>query len=155
MACKKRDWDTLKIEFFISDFDSVTDFFKSKKWAKSQQENSKLSWQITKKTKWWGKERLERRRHIIDKALKEAEEKKAKELEIDVEDLLLIKKDVIEAIKRKLELHLKWKRTDTPLKDIMSIVKDELWENDNKKETFIPYNIFNISNAGDNKDSNS
>ena len=155
MACKKRDWDTLKIEFFISDFDSVTDFFKSKKWVKNQQENSKLSWQITKKTKWWGKERLERRRHIIDKALKEAEEKKAKELEIDVEDLLLIKKDVIEAIKRKLELHLKWKRTDTPLKDIMSIVKDELWENDNKKETFIPYNIFNISNAGDNKDSNS
>jgi hypothetical protein len=155
MACKKRDWDTLKIEFFISDFDSVTDFFKSKKWVKNQQENSKLSWQITKKTKWWGKERLERRRHIIDKALKKAEEKKAKELEIDVEDLLLIKKDVIEAIKRKLELHLKWKRTDTPLKDIMSIVKDELWENDNKKETFIPYNIFNISNAGDNKDSNS
>lgn len=155
MACKKRDWDTLKIEFFISYFDSVTDFFKSKKWVKNQQENSKLSWQITKKTKWWGKERLERRRHIIDKALKEAEEKKAKELEIDVEDLLLIKKDVIEAIKRKLELHLKWKRTDTPLKDIMSIVKDELWENDNKKETFIPYNIFNISNAGDNKDSNS
>jgi hypothetical protein len=155
MACKKRDWDTLKIEFFISDFDSVTDFFKSKKWVKNQQENSKLSWQITKKTKWWGKERLERRRHIIDKALKEAEEKKAKELEIDVEDLLLIKKDVIEAIKRKLELHIKWKRTDTPLKDIMSIVKDELWENDNKKETFIPYNIFNISNAGDNKDSNS
>lgn len=155
MAYKKRDWDTLKIEFFISDFDSVTDFFKSKKWVKNQQENSKLSWQITKKTKWWGKERLERRRHIIDKALKEAEEKKAKELEIDVEDLLLIKKDVIEAIKRKLELHLKWKRTDTPLKDIMSIVKDELWENDNKKETFIPYNIFNISNAGDNKDSNS
>lgn len=143
------------MEFFISDFDSVTDFFNSKKSAKNQQKNSKLSWQITKNTKWWGKERLERRRHIIDKALKDAEEKKAKELEINVEDLLLIKKDVIEAIRKKLELHLKWKRTDTPLKDIMTIVRDELWENDNKKETFIPYNIFNISNAGDRKDTNS
>ncbi len=136
----KFDWDRLKAEFLVSEFDDVKSFF-NQLWISYESVN----W---KKYKWWAKDKAEYKKSIIDKALKEAAKKKAKELELDIDDLKLLESRTVKVAIQKLKKHSEWKKVDTRLKEIRDIAREWLGKKDNKEqENFEPFKIFNIVNV--------
>jgi len=144
----KFDWDRLKAEFLVSEFDDVKSFF-NQLWISYESVN----W---KKYKWWAKDKAEYKKSIIDKALKEAAKKKAKELELDIDDLKLLESRTVKVAIQKLKKHSEWKKVDTRLKEIRDIAREWLGKKDNKEqENFEPFKIFNIVNVWKPKGTNS
>lgn len=95
MQQKKFDYNALKLEYFQSDIDEIKRF-----WA---EKGLKYNSQVGEHTKWRWQEKQKRKDKILEKALERQKNKIAKELEIPVEDLFKIKKDVIELMKHKLK----------------------------------------------------
>lgn len=95
MQQKNFDYNALKLEYFQSDIDEIKGFWV----AKGLKYNSKVG----EHTKGRWQEKQKRKDKILEKALERQKNKIAKELEIPVEDLFKIKKDVIELMKRKLK----------------------------------------------------
>ncbi len=95
MQQKNFDYNALKLEYFQSDIDEIKGFWV----AKGLKYNSKVG----EHTKGRWQEKQKRKDKILEKALERQKNKIAKELEIPVEDLFKIKKDVIELMKHKLK----------------------------------------------------
>lgn len=95
MQQKNFDYNALKLEYFQSEIDEIKGFWV----AKGLKYNSKVG----EHTKGRWQEKQKRKDKILEKALERQKNKIAKELEIPVEDLFKIKKDVIELMKRKLK----------------------------------------------------
>ena len=95
MQQKNFDYNALKLEYFQSDIDEIKGFWI----AKGLKYNSKVG----EHTKWRWQEKQKRKDAIVEKALERQKNKIAKELEIPVEDLFKIKKQVIDLMKRKLK----------------------------------------------------
>lgn len=95
MQQTKYDYNALKLEYFKSDIDEIKGFRLDKglTYSSRTREMTKGRWQ----------EKQERKDKILEKALERQKNKIAKELEIPVEDLFKIKKDVIELMKHKLK----------------------------------------------------
>ena len=109
-----------------------------------------------KKYKWWAKAKAEYKKTIIDKALEDAAKRKAKEIELDVDDLKFLESWVVKVAKQKLIKHSKWKKVDTRLKEIWDIAREGLGKKDEKEnEKFEPFNNYMIVNVWENKDNNS
>lgn len=124
MAKQKHDYNNLKLEFFESDFDEVKSFL-SGKWVVY---NTKR-WE---NTRWWTKEKKERKEKIVEKALARKQDELAKKLEIPIEHLLETKKATIQLMRKKLkyisELEKLWDIDLNDLEKIWRIAKTELWE---------------------------
>ena len=73
MPKMKYDWDKIKMEFMLSDFDEVEWFFKDKY-------KTATNWTIRKYTMWWSKEKQEYKQKIYEKALKKKWNETAKEI---------------------------------------------------------------------------
>ena len=145
---KKWDWDRIKADFLVSEFDDVKSFF-NQLWISYESVN----W---KKYKWWAKAKAEYKKTIIDKALEEAARKKAKDIELDIDDLKFLESWVVKVAKQKLIKHSKWKKVDTRLKEIWDIAREGLGKKDEKEnEKFEPFNNYMIVNVWENKDNNS
>ena len=95
MQQTKFDYNALKLEYFQSEIDEIKAFWIDK----GLTFNSK----VREHTKWRWQEKQKRKDKILEKALERQKNKIAKELEIPVEDLFKIKKDVIELMKHKLK----------------------------------------------------
>lgn len=95
MQQKKFDYNALKLEYFQSDIDEIKRF-----WA---EKGLKYNSQVGEHTKGRWQEKQKRKDKILEKALERQKNKIAKELEIPVEDLFKIKKDVIELMKHKMK----------------------------------------------------
>lgn len=95
MQQKNFDYNALKLEYFQSDIDEIKGFWV----AKGLKYNSKVG----EHTKGRWQEKQKRKEKILEKALERQKNKIAKELEIPVEDLFKIKKQVIDLMKRKLK----------------------------------------------------
>ena len=95
MQQKNFDYNALKLEYFQSDIDEIKGFWI----AKGLKYNSKVG----EHTKGRWQEKQKRKDAIVEKALERQKNKIAKELEIPVEDLFKIKKQVIDLMKRKLK----------------------------------------------------
>jgi len=95
MQQTKYDYNALKLEYFKSDIDEIKGFRLDKglTYSSRTREMTKGRWQ----------EKQERKDKILEEALERQKNKIAKELEIPVEDLFKIKKDVIELMKHKLK----------------------------------------------------
>ena len=72
MPKQKRDYDKIKMEFMLSDFDEVKSYI-THKWIIYNAE-----W--TRRTKWWTKEKQEYKQKIYEKALKKKWNETAKEI---------------------------------------------------------------------------
>ena len=99
MQQTKFDYNALKLEYFKSDIDEIKWF----RLDKGLNYNSR----VATMTKWRWQEKQKRKDKILEKALERQKNKIAKELEIPVEDLFKIKKDVIELMKHKLKQYSK------------------------------------------------
>ena len=95
MQQTKFDYNALKLEYFQSEIDEIKWF----RLNKGLNYNSRVA--TMTKGRW--QEKQERKDKILEKALERQKNKIAKELEIPVEDLFKIKKDVIELMKHKLK----------------------------------------------------
>ena len=95
MQQTKYDYNALKLEYFKSDIDEIKSFRLDKglTYSSRTREMTKGRWQ----------EKQKRKDAIVEKALERQKNKIAKELEIPVEDLFKIKKQVIDLMKRKLK----------------------------------------------------
>lgn len=95
MQQTKFDYNALKLEYFQSEIDEIKWF----RLDKGLNYNSRVA--TMTKGRW--QEKQKRKDKILEKALERQKNKIAKELEIPVEDLFKIKKDVIELMKHKLK----------------------------------------------------
>ena len=95
MQQKNFDYNALKLEYFQSEIDEIKGFWV----AKGLKYNSKVG----EHTKGRWQEKQKRKDKILEKALERQKNQIAKKLEIPVEDLFKIKKDVIELMKHKLK----------------------------------------------------
>ena len=95
MQQTKFDYNALKLEYFQSEIDEIKSFWidKGLTFNSKVREHTKGRWQ----------EKQKRKEKILEKALERQKNKIAKELEIPVEDLFKIKKQVIDLMKRKLK----------------------------------------------------
>jgi len=145
---RKWDWNRLKADFLVSEFDDVKSFF-NQLWISYESVN----W---KKYKWWAKEKQEYRQKVINQALEDAAKRKAKEIELNVDDLKFLESWVVKVAKQKLIKHSKWKKVDTRLKEIWDIAREGLGKKDEKEnEKFEPFNTYMIVNVWEDKDNNS
>ena len=99
MQQTKFDYNALKLEYFQSEIDEIKWF----RLDKGLNYNSRVA--TMTKGRW--QEKQKRKDKILEKALERQKNKIAKELEIPVEDLFKIKKDVIELMKHKLKQYSK------------------------------------------------
>lgn len=95
MPKQKRDSEKLKKEFMSSDFVEVKDFILAKWFPYNRNTRSVM--------KWWGKEKKMLKAKSTDKAMKQIENKLAKQLEPSSEFLLWNITKAIELTKVKLE----------------------------------------------------
>lgn len=124
---KIHDYSALKLEFFKSDFDEVKAFI-TDKWLIYNSER-------TKRTKWRTKEKEERKKNIVEKALMKQAEKQANELSVPIEDLMKWKKAVLQLLLIQVSKFVKAnqdkKDIDIDVWDaekILKMFKTELWE---------------------------
>lgn len=128
MQAKNFDYNTLKLEYFMSDIPEVKRFWIEK--------GLKYNTQVGEHTRGRGKEKQKRLDDITAKALERKKNEIAKKLEIPVEDLFKTKKQAIELMKTKLKQYMKKveiDELDAPIimKDVEKIwkmTKVELWE---------------------------
>ena len=143
----KWDWNKLKAEFLVSEYDDVKTFL-----IQSWINYKSINWNYYK-GRWREKEEFKAR--IYKQHLEELAQQKAKQIDLDPDDLKLLENWVIQICKQKLKKHNKWEKVDTKLKEIWDIVRDGLWEKENKKEeTFEPFKNFIISDVWEWKDIN-
>ena len=136
----KWDWNKLKAEFLVSEYDDVKTFL-----IQSWINYKSINWKYYK-GRWREKEEFKAR--IYKKHLEELAQQKAKQIDLDPDDLKLLENWVIQVCKQKLRRHNKWQKVDTRLKEIWDIVREWLGKKDNKEqENFEPFKIFNIVNV--------
>ena len=141
------DWNKLKVEFLKSDYLEVKPFLASK-WILGESINPA-------ECRWWAKEKKELSKKNSDIELELLKWEKSESLLPDKEDLKRLELWVIKAAWLKIKKHMKWEKVDTKLKEIWDIVRDGLWEKENKKEeTFEPFKNFIISDVWEWKDIN-
>lgn len=123
MQAKKFDYNALKLEYFQSNIDEIKWFWIEK--------GLKYNSQVGEHTKWRWKEKQARKDKIVEDALERQKKKISKELEIPIEDLFKIKKQVVDLMKRKLKKTEDDEEATMNMKElekIRKVAKVELWE---------------------------
>ena len=95
MAKQKRDYDKIKMEFMLSDFDEVKSYI-THKWIIYNAE-----W--TRRTKWWTKEKQEYKQNIYEEALKKKWKETAKEISRNAERLEMLNDRFIDWMEKEME----------------------------------------------------
>lgn len=135
MPKQKYDWNKIKMEFMLSEFDEVQPFMKQR-YNKDTAKNK----QIADATKWWWKEKQEWKKKIYLEALK----KKWKESEKEIESKMGRYEMLWDGILQWMENAIfgDWKKNSNDIMNIWKIKRTEMWlptnisktENTNKEE---------------------
>ena len=95
MPKQKRDYDKIKMEFMLSDFDEVKSYI-THKWIIYNAE-------CTRRTKWWTKEKQEYKQKIYEKALKKKWNETAKEISDIAKRYEMLDEEFISWMERQFE----------------------------------------------------
>ena len=122
---KKFDFSALKLEFYQSEYDEVKAFFEDNY-------NTYSTW-VRKKTAGWSEDKKTWKEWMINKAIEREQEKRARELEIPIDQLKSLKKSAILLYWKHLKKYIddkKWnlKINVSDLDKIIKSIKVELWE---------------------------
>jgi len=138
MAKQKYDWEKIKMEFMLSDFDEVK-WFIGDIWVNY---NSK----IATITKWWTKEKQEYKKKIYEKALKKKWNETAKEISRNAERLEMLNDRFIDWMEKEME--------ENERKPAKGEKKRKLFSNDimnmrkiSRTERWLPTNISKTENT--------
>lgn len=125
----KYDRAALKKEFIDSEFQEVKWFIEAK--------NIPYHRQTREATKWWTKEKKERKAKIVEDAIKKSAKKQANELAVPLEDLMRWKKAIIQLLLQQVKKYVDesrnkdWTINDVDIwnaEKILKMFKTELWE---------------------------
>jgi len=135
MPKQKRDYDKIKMEFMLSDFDDVK-WFLSDSWVIYNSKRTTI-------TKWRTKEKKEFKRRIYEQALKEKWEETAKEISDNVWRYEMLNEDMLERMEKQMEEDRrpaqKWeKKRKLNSNDIMNMRKIS------RTERWLPTNISKV-----------
>jgi len=138
MAKQKRDYDKIKMEFMLSDFDEVKSYI-THKWIIYNAE-----W--TRRTKWWTKEKQEYKQNIYEEALKKKWKETAKEISRNAERLEMLNDRFIDWMEKEME--------ENERKPAKGEKKRKLFSNDimnmrkiSRTERWLPTNISKTENT--------
>lgn len=144
MPKQKYDWNKIKMEFMLSEFDEVQPFLKQN-YNKDTAKNK----QIADATKWWWKEKQLYKQKIYEEALKKKWKETAKEVADKMERYEMLWDEILNWMEEQFqqigEEDEEWKKRKINSNDIMNIWKikrTEMWlptnisktENTNKEE---------------------
>lgn len=129
----KRDWEKMKMEFLLSEFDDVEWFFKDRY-------KTATNWTIRKYTTWWCKEKQERKRKIYKDALKKKNKEAVDEVSAKMERYEMLWDWILERMEN--AVFGDGKKNSNDIMNIWKIKRTEMWlptnisktENTNKEE---------------------
>ena len=132
----KRDWEKMKMEFLLSEFDDVEWFFKDRY-------KTATNWTIRKYTTWWCKEKQEYKKKIYEKALKKKWNETAKEISDKVKRYEMLDEEFISRMEQQFEeskkTPKKWEKVRKLFSgDIMNMRKIA------RTERWLPVNISKV-----------
>lgn len=135
MPKQKYDWNKIKMEFMLSEFDEVQPFMKQR-YNKDTAKNK----QIADATKWWWKEKQERKKKIYLEALKKKWKESEKEIESKMERYEMLWDGILEWMEN--AIFGDWKKNSNDIMNIWKIKRTEMGlptnisktENTNKEE---------------------
>lgn len=135
MPKQKYDWNKIKMEFMLSEFDEVQPFLQQEYGKDTAKSN-----QIAKMTKWWWKEKQERKRKIYMEALKKKWKESEKEIESKMERYEMLWDGILQWMEN--AIFGDWKKNSNDIMNIWKIKRTEMWlptnisktENTNKEE---------------------
>jgi len=135
MPKQKYDWNKIKMEFMLSKFDEVQPFLQQEYGKDTAKSN-----QIAKMTKWWWKEKQERKRKIYMEALKKKWKESEKEIESKMERYEMLWDGILQWMEN--AIFGDWKKNSNDIMNIWKIKRTEMWlptnisktENTNKEE---------------------
>ena len=135
MPKQKYDWNKIKMEFMLSEFDEVQPFMKQR-YNKDTAKNK----QIADATKWWWKEKQEWKKKIYLEALKKKWKESEKEIESKMERYEMLWDGILEWMEN--AIFGDWKKNSNDIMNIWKIKRTEMWlptnisktENTNKEE---------------------
>lgn len=135
MPKQKYDWNKIKMEFMLSEYDEVQPFLQQEYGKDTAKSN-----QIAKMTKWWWKEKQERKRKIYMEALKKKWKESEKEIESKMERYEMLWDGILQWMEN--AIFGDWKKNSNDIMNIWKIKRTEMWlptnisktENTNKEE---------------------
>lgn len=135
MPKQKYDWNKIKMEFMLSEFDEVQPFMKQR-YNKDTAKNK----QIADATKWWWKEKQEWKKKIYLEALKKKWKESEKEIESKMERYEMLWDGILQWMEN--AIFGDWKKNSNDIMNIWKIKRTEMWlptnisktENTNKEE---------------------
>ena len=138
MPKMKYDWDKIKMEFMLSDFDEVQPFMKT-----NYNQDTANNKQVMKMTKWWWKEKQEYKKKIYEKALKKKWNETAKEISDIAKRYEMLDEEFIAWMEKQFEaLKSSWKKGENrkrlTSKDVMNMRKIA------RTERWLPVNITKV-----------
>lgn len=131
MVARRIDYMKLKFDFFWSDKMNFKEYYEPLYW--------KISWPVSKKVAWWAKEKQEWLKWVNDMVLKKAQAQMVKDLEIPVDKLKSMKSTAFDLLIKRINDFIdkkdeKWNKIEwekvnvKDIRDIINLVKTELWE---------------------------
>ena len=135
----KYDWEKIRMEFILSEFDDVEWFFKDRF-------KTSTNWTIRKYTTWWCKEKQKYKQKMYEDVLKKKWKETAKEISNNVERLEMLNDKFIEWMEKEMEEQekqpSKWeKKRRLFSNDIMNMWKIS------RTERWLPTNISKTENT--------
>ena len=135
MPKQKYDWNKIKMEFMLSEFDEVQPFMKT-----NYKQDTAKNKQVMKMTKWWWKEKQEWKKKIYLEALKKKWKESEKEIESKMERYEMLWDGILEWMEN--AIFGDWKKNSNDIMNIWKIKRTEMWlptnisktENTNKEE---------------------
>lgn len=135
MPKQKYDWNKIKMEFMLSEFDEVQPFMKQR-YNKDTAKNK----QVADATKWWWKEKQEWKKKIYLEALKKKWKESEKEIESKMERYEMLWDGILQRMEN--AIFGDWKKNSNDIMNIWKIKRTEMWlptnisktENTNKEE---------------------
>ena len=135
MPKQKYDWNKIKMEFMLSEFDEVQPFMKT-----NYKQDTAKNKQVMKMTKWWWKEKQEWKKKIYLEALKKKWKESEKEIESKMERYEMLWDGILQWMEN--AIFGDWKKNSNDIMNIWKIKRTEMWlptnisktENTNKEE---------------------
>ena len=118
MPKQKYDWERMKKEFVLSEYDEVKQFMQDK--------YKIYNGEIAKNTKWWTKYKLEYKQKMVSDALRKQMDKDSDSLTLDISFLAQSKNILVNnLIDKLLEAWVKW--TVKEITKAIESIRTEMW----------------------------
>ena len=135
MPKQKRDYDKIKMEFMLSDFDEVKSYI-THKWIIYNAER-------TRRTKWWTKEKQEYKQNIYEEALKKKWKETAKEISDKAKRYEMLDDEFIAWMEKQFEEEKKTPKKGEKKRKLFSGDILNMWKI-SRTERWLPVNISKV-----------